>query len=38
MGHILDELRSEHGTIREYVRSIGVTDTTLATLESVLLG
>ena len=38
MSHILDELRAEHGTIRAYVRSIGVTDGTLATLESVLLG
>ncbi|MEY2580352.1 MAG: protein-tyrosine phosphatase [Ilumatobacteraceae bacterium] len=38
MGHILDELCAEHGTIRGYVRSIGVTDATLATLESVLLG
>ena len=37
MSHILDELRAEHGTIRDYVRSIGVTDATLATLESVLL-
>lgn len=38
MGHILDALRAEHGTIRAYVRSIGVTDDTLTTLESVLLG
>jgi protein-tyrosine phosphatase len=38
MRHILDELRAEHGTIRNYVRSIGVSDDTLATLESVLLG
>ena len=38
MSHILDELCDQHGTIRNYVRSIGVTDDTLATLESVLLG
>ena len=38
MSHILDELCDEHGTIRDYVRSIGVTDDTLAALESVLLG
>ena len=37
MHHILDELCAEHGTIRNYVRSIGVSDATLATLESVLL-
>ena len=37
MHHILDELCAEHGTIRNYVRSIGVGDDTLATLESVLL-
>lgn len=37
MSHILDELRAEHATIRNYVRSIGVSDTTLNTLESVLL-
>ena len=38
MSHILDELCEQHGTIRDYVRSIGVTDGTLAALESVLLG
>jgi hypothetical protein len=38
MRHILDELCAEHGTIRRYVQSIGVTDGTLAALESVLLG
>ncbi|HVE17886.1 MAG TPA: tyrosine-protein phosphatase [Ilumatobacteraceae bacterium] len=38
MSHILDELCEQHGTIRDYVRSIGVTDHTLAALESVLLG
>jgi protein-tyrosine phosphatase len=38
MSHIIDELCAEHGTIRNYVRSIGVGDDTLATLESVLLG
>ena len=38
MSHILDELCEQHGTIRDYVRSIGVTDRTLAALESVLLG
>lgn len=37
MQHIVDELCAEHGTIRNYVRSIGVSDATLATLESVLL-
>ena len=37
MHHILGELCSEHGTVREYVRSIGVSNDTLATLESVLL-
>jgi hypothetical protein len=38
MSHILDELCEQHGTIRDYVLSIGVTDGTLAALESVLLG
>jgi protein-tyrosine phosphatase len=38
MRHIIDELCAEHGTLRNYVRSIGVSDDTLATLESVLLG
>ena len=38
MSHILDELCEQHGTIRDYVRSIGVSDNTLTTLESVLLG
>ena len=37
MSHILDELCAAHGTIRNYVKSIGVTEATLATLESVLL-
>ena len=37
MRHIIDELCAEHGTIRSYVKSIGVRDDTLATLESVLL-
>jgi protein-tyrosine phosphatase len=38
MRHIIDELCADHGTLRNYVRSIGVSDDTLATLESVLLG
>ena len=38
MSHILDELCDQHGTIRDYVRAIGVTDGTMTTLESVLLG
>jgi protein-tyrosine phosphatase len=38
MRHIIDELCTEHGTIRNYVRSIGVSNVTLDTLESVLLG
>jgi protein-tyrosine phosphatase len=38
MRFIIDELCAEHGTIRDYVRSIGVGDDTLATLESALLG
>ena len=38
MSQILDELCEHNGSIRDYVRSIGVTDDTLATLESVLLG
>jgi hypothetical protein len=38
MRHIVDELSAEHGSIRGYVRSIGVGDDTLATLEAVLLG
>ena len=29
MRHIVDELRAEHGSIRDYVRSIGVSDATL---------
>lgn len=37
MSHIIDELCAEHGTIRNYVRSIGVSEATLSTLESVLL-
>ena len=37
MHHIIAELCAEHGTVREYVRSIGVSNATLATLESVLL-
>lgn len=37
MRHIVEELCAEHGSIRDYVRSIGVSDETLATLESVLL-
>ena len=37
MRHIVDELSAEHGSIRDYVRSIGVDDDTLAALESVLL-
>jgi protein-tyrosine phosphatase len=37
MRHIVEELHAEHGSLREYVRSIGVSDATLATLESVLL-
>ena len=37
MRHIVDELSTEHGSIRNYVRSIGVSDATLETLESVLL-
>ena len=38
MRHIVDELCAEHGsTVRNYVRSIGVSEATLATLESVLL-
>jgi protein-tyrosine phosphatase len=38
MRHTIDELCAEHGSIRNYVRSIGVSDATLDTLESVLLG
>jgi protein-tyrosine phosphatase len=37
MRHILSDLCREHGTIRNYVRSIGVSNGTLSTLESVLL-
>lgn len=37
MRHIVDEICDGHGSIRNYVRSIGVTDATLAALESVLL-
>ena len=37
MRHILDELCTRHGSIRNYVRSIGVSDATLAALESALL-
>jgi protein-tyrosine phosphatase len=37
MRYIIDELCTEHGSIRDYVRSTGVSDATLATLESVLL-
>ncbi|HZX54312.1 MAG TPA: tyrosine-protein phosphatase [Ilumatobacteraceae bacterium] len=37
MRHILDTLTAEHGSIRAYVNSIGVSDATLDTLESVLL-
>ncbi len=34
---IVEELSAEHGSIRNYVKSIGVSDATLARLESVLL-
>ena len=37
MRHIIEELSAEHGSTRNYVRSIGVSDATLATLEAVLL-
>ena len=37
MRHIVDELCTEHGSIHNYVRSIGVSNATLDTLESVLL-
>jgi protein-tyrosine phosphatase len=37
MRHIVEDLSTEHGSIRDYVKSIGVSDATLATLESVLL-
>jgi protein-tyrosine phosphatase len=37
MQHILDELCTQHGTIRNYVRSIGVSEATLLALEAVLL-
>jgi len=37
MRHILEQLTVEHGSIRAYVRSIGVSEATLETLESVLL-
>jgi hypothetical protein len=37
MSHIVDELRAEHGSIRDYVRSIGVSEATLETLETALL-
>ncbi|MEY2444594.1 MAG: protein-tyrosine phosphatase [Ilumatobacteraceae bacterium] len=37
MRHVIEELCAKHGSIRAYVRSIGVSDATLATLESVLL-
>ncbi|HEX2783106.1 MAG TPA: tyrosine-protein phosphatase [Ilumatobacteraceae bacterium] len=37
MRHIVEELSAEHGSIRNYVKSIGVSDATLARLESVLL-
>ena len=38
MRHILAELCAEHGTIRGYVRSIGVSEATLTALEAVLVG
>jgi protein-tyrosine phosphatase len=37
MRHIVEELSAGHGSIRNYVKSIGVSDATLARLESVLL-
>lgn len=37
MRHIIEELSTRHGSIRNYVKSIGVSDATLARLESVLL-
>ena len=37
MRHVLEQLAAEHGSIRAYVRSIGVSESTLETLESVLL-
>jgi protein-tyrosine phosphatase len=38
MRSILDELCDRHGSIRQYVRSIGVSEQTLTMLESALLG
>jgi len=38
MSYVLDDLRAQHGTIRQFVRSIGVSDQTLLTLEAALLG
>ncbi|MEP7046695.1 MAG: tyrosine-protein phosphatase [Ilumatobacteraceae bacterium] len=38
MRHIIDQLCAEHGSIRSYVRSIGVGDDTLTALEASLLG
>lgn len=38
MRSILDELCDRHGSIRDYVRSIGVSEQTLTVLESALLG
>jgi hypothetical protein len=37
MRHIVDDLCAHHGTIRDYVRSIGVAEDTLRALESALL-
>lgn len=37
MRHIVEELSAEHGSIRNYVKSIGVSHATLTRLESVLL-
>ena len=37
MRHIVNELHADHGSIRNYVKSIGVSDATLAALESALL-
>jgi len=37
MRHMLDRLSGEHGSIRGYVKSIGVSDATLEALESLLL-
>ena len=37
MRHILQTLTTEHGSVRNYVRSIGVSEATLDSLEAVLL-